>query len=121
LVAADFGTGTGAAETQCALIFLRNAGPASSSQQAQIAYVRAQAANEASRAKHYKVLAIEAEQGVNIAGVGLLSIDDAEGDHIAFFFRGRDIYFFVCTTPPGELTQVDQQAFQPLIASFRLG
>ncbi len=118
---ADFGTGTGTAGTECALVILRGGGPASSSQQAQIAYVRAQAANEASRAKHYKVLAIEAEQGVNIAGVGLLSIDDAEGDHIAFFFRGRDIYFFVCTTPPGELTQVDQQAFQPLIASFRLG
>ena len=118
---ADFGTGTGTAGTECALVILRGGGPASSSQQAQIAYVRGQTVYEASRAKHYKVLAIEAEQGVNIAGVGLLSIDDAEGDHIAFFFRGRDIYFFVCTTPPGELTQVDQQAFQPLIASFRLG
>ena len=121
IVVADFGTGTGAAVTECALVILRGGAPASSSQQAQIAYVRAQAANEASRAKHYKVLHIEAEQGVNIAGVGLLSIDDALGDHIAFFFRGRDIYFFVCTTPPAELTQVDQQAFQPLIASFRLG
>lgn len=118
---ADFGTGTGAAVTECALVILRGGAPASSSQQAQIAYVRAQAANEASRAKHYKVLDIQAEQGVNIAGVGLLSIDDALGDHLAFFFRGRDIYFFACTTPPAELTQVDQQAFRPLIASFRLG
>jgi hypothetical protein len=121
LVAADFGTGTGAAETQCALIFLRNAGPASSSQQAQIAYVRGQTVYEASRAKHYKVLAIEAEQGANIAGVGVLATADVEGRHVGFFFRGRDVYAFQCVTSAGELTQVDQQAFRPLLASVRIG
>ena len=121
IVVADFGTGTGAAETRCALLRELGFGPAFSSQQAQIAYVRGRAAHAASLAKHYKVLDIEAEQGGNIAGVGLLSIDDALGDHIAFFFRGRDLYVFDCITPAAELTQVDQQAFRPLIASFRLG
>jgi hypothetical protein len=75
----------------------------------------------ASQAKHYEVLAIEAQQAANISGVGLLRIDNGQGGHIGFFFRGRNIYVFDCITPAAQLTQVDQQNFQPLLASVRIG
>jgi hypothetical protein len=120
-VLADFGINPGRSETRCALVFEPGAGPASRSQQAQLAYVRARSAVAASQAKHYEVLAIEAQQAANISGVGLLRIDNGQGGHIGFFFRGRNIYVFDCITPAAQLTQVDQQNFQPLLASVRIG
>jgi hypothetical protein len=120
-VLADFGVDPGRSETRCALVFEPGVGPASRSQEAQLAYVRARSAVAASEAKHYQVLAIEAQQGGNIPGVGLLRIDDGQGGHIGFFFRGRNIYVFDCITPAAQLTQVDQQDFQPLLASVRIG
>jgi len=118
---ADFGTNPGPSETRCALVWERGVGPASSSQQAQLAYVRMRSAFAASLAKHYEVLAIEAQPGANVAGIGLLRIDDTQGGHIGFFFQGRDIYVFDCITPAATLTQVDQRYFQPLLASVRIG
>jgi hypothetical protein len=120
-VLTDFGTGTGAAETRCALLLEPGFGRAFSSQQAQIAYVRGRAASAARQAKHYEVLDIKAEQAANIAGVGLLAIADPRGYHTAYFFRDRDAYVFDCIAPAAELSQVDQQAFRPLIASLRVG
>jgi serine/threonine protein kinase len=118
---ADFGVESRTSETRCAVVIQRGAGPASRSQEAQIAFVRSRSAFAASQAKHYKVLAIQAEQGVNIAGVGLLRTDDAQGGHIGFFFRGRDVYIFDCITPASQLNTVDQQAFRPLLASVKIG
>jgi predicted Ser/Thr protein kinase len=120
-VLADFGINPGRSETRCALVFEPGAGPASGSQEAQLAYVRTRSAVAASEAKHYQVLAIEAQQGANISGVGLLRTDNGQGGHIGFFFRGRNIYVFDCITPAAQLTQVDQQDFQPLLASVRIG
>jgi hypothetical protein len=120
-VLADFGINPGRSETRCALVFEPGVGPASRSQEAQLAYVRARSAVAASEAKRYQVLAIEAQQAANISGVGLLRIDNGQGGHIGFFFRGRNIYVFDCITPAAQLTQVDQQDFQPLLASVRIG
>ena len=118
---ATFGIGTGAAQTACGLISLPNQGPASSSQEAQSAYVRGETAFAASRTKGFKVLAIEAEQGANITGVGYTATSSGDGYHRAFFFRGRNVYVVSCVTPPAELTQVDQQVFEPLLASVMIG
>ena len=118
---ADFGIGAGAAQTACALVFLPSQGPASRSQEARLGYVRGQTAFAATKNHGFHVLAIQAEQGANIAGVGYLATSDAEDYHAAFFFAGRNVYVISCITPPGELTQVDQQAFQPLIASVTIG
>jgi serine/threonine protein kinase len=118
--AADFGINPGPAETRCALVVERGVAPASNSQEAQFAYVRARSASAASKAKHYQLLAIEADQGANIAGVGLLRIDDGQGGHLGFFFRGRDVYLFDCITPAVSLTRVDRQDFRPLLASVRI-
>jgi predicted Ser/Thr protein kinase len=117
----DFGTGTGASETRCAVEIERGTGPASRSQQAQIAFVRERSAFAARQAKHYKVIAIEALQAANIAGIGLLRTADQQGGDIGFFFRGRDVYIFDCITPSATLSHVDQQAFRPLYASVRIG
>ena len=114
---AAFGTGT----AECALVVLRGQGPASSSQPARFAFVRSRQSQEARGFTHYQVLAIQAERGVDIAGVGVLTIADLRGDRSAWFFRGRDIYLFICTTRAAELNRVDQQAFRPLIASFTVG
>ena len=119
-VLTDVGTGTGAAETRCALLLEPGFGRAFSSQQAQIAYVRGRAAFAARQAQHYEVLDIKAEQAANIAGVGLLATADPRGYHTAYFFRDRDAYVLDCIAPAAELNQVDQQAFRPLIASFRV-
>jgi hypothetical protein len=119
--AADFGTGTGAAETRCALVIDRGVGPANGSQEAQFAYVRQRSAAGASKAKHYELRAIQAEQGANITGVGLVRVADGQGGHLGFFFFGRDVYAFDCITPAATLDQVDQQAFRPLLASVRIG
>jgi len=118
---ADFGITNGAGETRCAAEVERGTGPGGNSQQAQIAFVRQRSAYASHQAKHYKVLAIQAEQGVNIAGIGLVRTSDAQGGHIGFFFRGRDVYIFDCITPAAKLSQVDQQAFRPLLASVRVG
>lgn len=118
---ADFGIGTGASETRCALEIEPGAGPANSSQEAQLAFVRARSALAARTVKQYHVRAIQAEQGGNIAGVGLIRVADGQGGHLGFFFRGRDVYVFDCITPAASLDQVDRQAFGPLLASVRIG
>jgi hypothetical protein len=118
---ADFGITNGAGETRCAADVERGAGPGGNSQQAQIAFVRQRSDFASHQAKHYKVLAIQAEQGENIAGIGLVRTSDAQGGHIGFFFRGRDVYIFDCITPAVDLSQVDRQAFRPLLASVRVG
>jgi serine/threonine protein kinase len=118
---ADFGIGTGATETRCALEIERSAGPASNSQEAQFAFVRARSASAAQTVKHYELRAIQAEQGANITGVGLIRIADGQGGHLGFFFRGRDVYVFDCITAAASLDQVDRQAFVPLLASVRIG
>ena len=118
---ADFGIETSSAETRCALVIERGVGPSSGSQEAQFAFVRARSASAARAAKHYELRAIQAEQGVNITGVGLIRVDDGQGGHLGFFFRGRDVYVFDCITPAGSLAQVDRQAFVPLLASVRIG
>jgi hypothetical protein len=118
---ADFGIETSTAETRCALVIERGAGPASSSQESQFAFVRSRSASAARTAKHYELRAIQAEQGVNVNGVGLIRVDDGQGAHLGFFFRGRDVYVFDCITPAASLVQVDRQAFVPLLASVRIG
>jgi hypothetical protein len=118
---ADFGIGTGATETRCALEIEHGTGPATSSQKARFAFVRARAAYAARVAKHYELRAIEAEQGANITGVGLIRVANAQGGHLGFFFRGREVYVFDCVTPASSLDQVDRQAFAPLLASVRIG
>jgi serine/threonine protein kinase len=117
---ADFGIGSGAAETRCALEIERGAGPANSSQEAQFAFVRARSALAASSSKHYELRAIQAEPNANIAGVGLIRVADGQGGHLGFFFRGRDVYIFDCITAAASLDQVDRQAFAPLLASVRI-
>ena len=67
-----------------------------------------------------KVMAIQAEQGTNIQGVGLVRVSDSQGGHLVFFFKGRDAYVFDCITPASQLAQVDKTEFQPLIASVRI-
>ena len=99
----------------------RGAGPASSSQEARFAFVRARSALAAAATKHYELRAIQAEQGANVAGVGLIRVAGGQGGHLGFFFRGRDVYVFDCITPAASLAQVDQQAFRPLLASVRIG
>jgi predicted Ser/Thr protein kinase len=118
---ADFGIGSGDGETRCALVIERGAGPARSSQEAQFAFVRARSASAAGTVKHYQLRAIQAEQGANIAGVGLIRVADQQGGHLGFFFRGRDVYTFDCITPAARLAQVDRQEFAPLLASVRIG
>lgn len=118
---ADFGIGTGASETRCALVIEHGTGPATSSQEARFAFVRARSADAARVAKHYELRAIEAEQGANVTGVGLIRVANAQGGHLGFFFRGRDVYVFDCITPAASLDQVDRQAFAPLLASVRIG
>lgn len=121
-VVADVGINNQAAATttRCALLIQRGAAP-SNSQEAQFAYVRARSADGAHSFKHYELRAIQSEQGANISGAGLVRVGDAQGAHLAFFFRGRDIYLFDCITPAAGLTQVDQQDFRPLLASLRVG
>ena len=121
-VVADVGINNQAAATttRCALLIQRGAAP-SNSQEAQFAYVRARSADGARSYKHYELRAIQSEQATNISGVGLVRVGDGQGAHLAFFFRGRDIYLFDCITPAGALTQVDQQDFRPLLASLRVG
>jgi hypothetical protein len=121
-VVADVGINNRAAATttRCALLIQRGAAP-SNSQEAQFAYVRARSADGARSYKHYELRAIQSEQGANISGVGLVRVGDAQGAHLAFFFRGRDIYLFDCITPAAGLTQVDQKDFRPLLASLRVG
>ena len=118
---ADFGIVTGAGETRCALVIERGAGPANSTQESQFAFVRSRSAAAAQTAKHYQLRAIQAEQGANISGVGLIRIADRQGGHLGFFFRGRDVYAFDCITPAAGLDQVDRQAFEPLLSSVRIG
>jgi len=119
-VVTDFGTGTGAGATYCALIFLPNAkGPANSSQPARFAFVRARAF--IGDTKPYKVLSIQADPGANITGVGYIATAGSEGEHISFFFSGRNIYAFQCITPAAQLSQVQQQTFQPLLSSVQIG
>ncbi|HUO72043.1 MAG TPA: serine/threonine-protein kinase [Solirubrobacteraceae bacterium] len=118
---ADFGTGSGASETRCALVIERGVGPAGASQEARFAFVRDRSATAAHDAKHYELRAIVTEQAANTTGVGLLRVADGQGGHLGFFFRGRDVYVFDCITPAAGLDQVDRQAFQPLLASVRIG
>jgi hypothetical protein len=118
---ADFGIGSGANETRCALVIERGAGPASASQEAQFAFVRARSAIAARTVRHYQLRAIQAEQGANISGVGLVRVSDGQGGHLGFFFRGRDVYAFDCITPSASLDRVDRQEFEPLLASVRIG
>jgi hypothetical protein len=119
---ADFGVNNGtAAETRCLLEIQRGAGPSSNTQEAQFTFVRARSAQGARVAKHYQLRAIQAEQGANVTGVGLIRVADGQGGHLGFFFRGRDVYVFDCITPAASLDQVDQQDFRPLLASVRLG
>ena len=118
---ADFGIGSGAKETRCALVIERGVGPANGTQEAQFAFVRARSAFAASTVKHYQLRAIQAEQGANIAGVGLIRISNGQGGHLGFFFRGRDVFVFDCITPAVSLDQVDRQEFEPLLASVRIG
>jgi predicted Ser/Thr protein kinase len=118
---ADFGTTTGAGETRCALVIERGAAPSQGTQESQFAFVRARSAIAAKDNKHYELRAIQAEQGVNITGVGLVRVAGSQGGHLGFFFRGRDVYVFDCITPAASLDQVDTQAFQPLLASVRIG
>ena len=109
-------------ETRCALEIERGAGPANSgSQQAQLAFVRGRSAFAARTVKNYRVRAIQAEQGANIAGVGLIRVANGQGGHLGFFFKGRDVYIFDCITPAASLDQIDRQAFVPLLASVRIG
>lgn len=117
---ADFGTGTGAAETRCAVVIERGAGPASSSQEARFAFVRARSAFAARTVRHYELRAIQAEQGVNLTGVGLVRVANGQGGHLGFFFRGRAVYIFDCITPAASLGQVDRLAFEPLLASVAI-
>ncbi len=120
---ADFGVNnaTAAGETRCAVVIDRGTGPASNSQEAEFAYVRARSAAAASTYKHYTLRAIQAEQGANITGVGLIRVADGHGGHLAYFFLGRDMYLFDCITPAATLDHVDQQDFRPLLASVRVG
>ncbi len=118
---ADFGIENSATETRCALVIERGAGPAGNSQEAQFEFVRQRSATAAREDHRYQLLAINAEQGVNISGVGLLRVAGGQGGHLGFFFRGRDVYIFDCITPAASLTAVDRQAFQPLFASLRVG
>jgi predicted Ser/Thr protein kinase len=118
---ADFGIGSGAGETRCALVIERGAGPANASQEAQFGFVRARSAAAARTVKHYQLRAIQAEQGANIAGVGLVRVSGGQGGHLGFFFRGRDVYAFDCITPAASLDRVDRQEFEPLLASVRIG
>ena len=119
-VVADFGTGTGDGETYCALIFLPHAkGPAGTSQQARFAFVRARAALPDT--KPYKVLSIQSDPGANITGVGYVATAGPQGEHISFFFSGPNIYAFQCITPAAQLSQVEQQIFQPLLATVTIG
>jgi predicted Ser/Thr protein kinase len=119
---ADFGinNATAAGETRCALLIDRGSAPGTS-QEAQFAYVRQRSASAASTYKHYTLRAIQAEQGVNIKGVGLIRVADGRGGHLVYFFRGRDMYLFDCITPAATLDKVDQQDFRPLLASVRVG
>ena len=117
---ADFGIGSGAQETRCALVIERGAGPVSGSQEAQFAFVRARSAFAARTVKHYQLRAIQAEQGANIAGVGLIRVSNEQGGHLGFFFRGRDVYVFDCITPAVSLDEVERQEFGPLLASVRI-
>jgi predicted Ser/Thr protein kinase len=118
---ADFGTGnTAATETRCALDVDTSGGPGET-QEAQFAYVRKLSAHADHVYKHYELRAIQAEQGQNITGVGLLRVADGQGGHLGFFFRGRAVYTFDCITPAASLDQVDRQDFEPLFASLRVG
>jgi serine/threonine protein kinase len=117
---ADFGIGSGAGETRCALVIERRAGPAQNSQEARFAFVRARSAIAARDNKHYELRAIQAEHGANIDGVGLVRVAGGQGGHLGFFFRGRDVYVFDCITPAANLDQVDRSAFTPLLASVRM-
>ena len=104
--AADFGIDAGTDhETRCALEIERGAGPASTSQEAQFAFVRDRSASAARTAKHYELRSIQAEPAQNITGVGLIRVADTQGGHLGFFFRGRDVYIFDCITPAAALTR----------------
>lgn len=119
---ADFGIAAGTPhESRCALEIERGSGPAGSSQEARFAFVRDRSAIAAHDAKHYELRAIQAEQGANITGVGLIRVADGQGGHLGFFFRGRDVYIFDCITPAASLDQIDREAFVPLLASVSIG
>ncbi len=118
----DLGTGgSSATETRCAVVIDRGVAPADNTQEAEFAYVRARSATAARAVKHYEIRSIETQPAANITGVGLVRIAGAQGGHLGFFFRGRDVYTFDCITPATSLDSVDQQAFQPLLASVRIG
>jgi predicted Ser/Thr protein kinase len=117
----DLGIGNGTpAETRCAVVLERGAGPASSSQEARFAYVRQASANGARAHRHYVIRAIQTEQGANTLGVGLVRVADTQGGHLGFFFRGRDVIVFDCVTAAGILDRVDQQYFRPLLATVTI-
>ncbi len=118
--AADFGVNPGPSETRCALLFQPGSGPASSSQESRFAFARARSAQAASKTNNYQLLAIQAEQGVNVSGVSLLRINNGQGGDLGFYFRGRDVFVFDCITPAADLSQVDKQDFRPLFASVRI-
>jgi hypothetical protein len=118
---ADFGINAGTDhETRCALELERGAGPASSSQEAQFAFVRDRSASAARTVKHYELRSIQAEPAQNITGVGLIRVSDTQGGHLGFFFRGRDVFIFDCITPAAQLDQVSQQQFEPLLRSVSM-
>ena len=118
---ADFGINAGTDhETRCALEIERGAGPASSSQLSQFAFVRDRSASAARTVKHYEVRSIQAEPAQNITGVGLVRVSDTQGGHLGFFFRGRDVYIFDCITPAAQLDQVSRDQFEPLLRSVSI-
>jgi len=63
---------------------------------------------------------MQAEHGMNIVGVGLLTVSGKRADHEAIFFRKLDYYNFDCSTSVAQFDQVDRQDFQPLIASVNI-